>query len=538
MEALRQQAPEIGKGDWTSLARSNPAAERFWVESCLWQSRFEDAVGAADALSAEYPADGSLSGKAASLHRSFAYFHPEETDKAVAIEERMLSAMPDNLDRLALIGDTYADRGRMAEAAPYFARMAEVHPGDANGYLQSATVFWDYFDFPSALAQLRKGRERLADPTAFGYQAGAIEESQGNQQVAIKEYVASSLGDKPSEESRTRLLSLARRPALRAAVESETADLLKSPAPSAAALSLRVGLLDTQHRTEDMARELKQTAAQTESFDVLDAVSEAARAHALPEVEQLALSRQIALTADPVHSLELRYQLVSLLDHQNPAAAGEVESIYRQHGKMLGVVRATVDFDWSHERKAQAVTVLLDSAEIAFPELKQQFQLEAARKLTELGDYPQSKKLLEPLLSRKPLDAAIETALADNYARSGDQAGLEAFYRAELAGLKSSALVGGDKSVRLAQMRRGMIGAATLLGNWGDAADQYIELINAYPGDAALAQEAALAAGAHGQRQRLVGLLSQDRGSIAARRALGHCAGAPGDGAGRLFGGH
>jgi hypothetical protein len=31
-----------------------------------------------------------------------------------------------------------------------------------------------------------------------------------------------------------------------------------------------------------------------------------------------------------------------------------------------------------------------------------------------------------------------------------------------------------------------------LLGNWDSATDQYIELINAYPDDAALAQEAAL----------------------------------------------
>ncbi len=267
-----------------------------------------------------------------------------------------------------------------------------------------------------------------------------------------------------------------------------------------------MSLLDAEHRTADMARELKQVVAQTESFDVLDAVSEAARAHALPEVEQLALRRQIALTADPVHSLELRYQLVSLLEQHNPAAAAaEVEAIYREHGKMLGVVRATVDFDWAHERKPQAVTVLLDSAEAAYPELKQQFQLEAARKLTELGDYPRSKKLLEPLLSQKPLDAAIEAALADNYARSGDQAGLEAFYRAELAVAASPPRwLRGEKTERLAQLRRGMIGAATLLGNWGDAADQYIELINAYPGDAALAQEAALAAGAHGQREKLV----------------------------------
>ena len=505
LAALRQQAPEIDKADWTGLAQSNPAAERFWLESCLWQSRFEQGVGPADALAAEYPDDGFLNGTASSLYRSLAYFYPEDTDKAVAIEKRMLSAMPDNLDRLALIGDTYADRGRMAEAAPYFTRMAEVHPGEADGYLQSATVFWDYFDFASASAQLRKARERLAQPALYGYQAGAIEESQNNMPGAIQEYVASSLGDTPSEESRERLLTLARRPEWRAAVETETEGLLKQAAPTSAAIELRISVLDAQQRPEDRLRELKQVVAQTESFDVLDAVTTAARAHALPEVEQAALSRQIALTADPVRSLELRYQLVELLQQHSPAAAAtEVDAIYREHAKVLGVVRSTVDYDWNHERKAQAVNVLLDSAEAAYPELKQQFQLEAARKLTELGEYPHAKKLLEPLLSQKPLDAGIEAALADNYARSGDQAGLEAFYRSELAGVKAAAMERGEKTQRLAQLRRGIISAAGVLGNWNDVADQYIELINAYPDDASLTQEAALATGAHGQSEKLL----------------------------------
>jgi predicted Zn-dependent protease len=510
LAALKQQAPEIEKADWTALAQSNPAAERLWMESCLWQSRFEQATGAADALAAEYPADAALGRTASSLYRSLAYFHFEDTDKAVAIERRLLDAKPDDLETMARIGDIYADRGRMAEAAPYWIRLAEARPGDADGYLQSATVFWDYFDFPSSLAQLRKGRERLADPVAFGYQAGAIEESQGNVAGAIREYVASALADKPSEESRNRLVSLARRPATHAAVEAQTAGLLvgllKSATPTTTAINLRVSVLDAQHRDADMVQELKQAATQTESFDVLDALGAAAHAHGLAEVEQLVFSRQIALTTDPIHNLELHYQLVDLLQQHNPAgAAAEVDTVYREHGKILGVVRATVDFDWAQDRKAQAVSVLLDSAEAAYPALKRQLQLEAARKLTVLGEYPRSKGILDSLLSQKPLDAAVEAALADNYAHSGDQAGLEAFYRTELAAVRSSTMESGEKTQRLAQLRRGMIGAASLLGNWGDAVDQYIELINSYPGDAALAEEAALAAGAHGQRDKLIG---------------------------------
>ena len=103
------------------------------MESCLWQSRFEQATGAADALAAEYPADAALGQTASSLYRSLAYFHSEDTDKAVAIEKRLLDAKPDDLETLARIGDIYADRGRKAEAAPYWIRMAEVRPGDADG---------------------------------------------------------------------------------------------------------------------------------------------------------------------------------------------------------------------------------------------------------------------------------------------------------------------------------------------------------------------------------------------------------------------
>ena len=506
LEALRQEAPEIGKGDWNGLAQSNPAAERFWLESCLWQSHFEDGVGAAEALAAEYPADEMLGGQAASLERSLAYFHPEDTDKAVAIEKRLLSARPSDLETMARIGDIYADRGRMAEAAPYWTKMAEVHPGEADGYLQSATVFWDYFDFASASTELRKAREQLAEPALFAYQAGAIEESRGNLQGAIEEYVAGALGEKPSEESRDRLLALARRPGSSGLADTATAGLIKAAAPATVAIELRASVLTAQRRTADLAQELKQAIARTDSFDVLAAITETARSRVLTEVEQQALGREIALTADPVRNLELRYQLVELLQKHDPsAAAAEVDAVYHEHGKVLGVVRATVDFDWGHERKPQAVAVLLDSAGAAYPELKRNFQLEAARKLTELGEYPRAKSLLEPLLSEKPLDAGAEAALADNFARSGDEAGLEAFYTAELAGVKAATMNAVEKTARLAELRRGMIAASELDGHWSDAVDQYIELINAYPADASVAQEAALVAGAHGQTDKLLG---------------------------------
>ena len=507
---LREQSPEIGRADWPALTLRNPAAERLWLESCLWQSHYELAVAPAEALARAYPADPQLGDRAASLYRSLAYFHPEDTDKAVAIEKRLLDADPGNLDTLARIGDIYADRERMAEAAPYFARMAQTRPGEADGYLQSATVFWDYFDFPSALHQLRAGRDRLGQPALYGYQAGAIEESQGNRPAAVREYLASSLAAAPSNESRLRLLNLARRKELQPMIEEATGALLKQPAPglstTLAGIQLRVRILDAEQRKPDLERELTQAVAQTSSFDILDTLSEAARSHALQTVEELALQRQISLTIDPVRNLQLRYQLADLYQKRSPAAAAaEIDAIYREHPKILGVVRSTVDYDWGHDRKPQAVSTLLDAAQAAYPDLKRQFQLEAARKLTDLGEYPRSRALLEALLSQQPLDASYAAALAENYARSGDEAGLEAFYQAQLKIVQQSALARDEKLARVGELRRGMIAAATTLGKPDQAADQYIELINAFPDDPALVQEAALYATAHGVRDKVFG---------------------------------
>lgn len=503
LQVLKQQAPEIEKADWSSLAKSNPAAERFWMDAALWQSHFEQGIDAADALAAEYPADFSLGRETSSLHRSLAYFHQEDTDKAVAIEKRLLSSRPADLEILARIGDIYADHERFSEAVPYWTRMAQAHPGVADGYLQAATVFWDYFDFSSSLDVLRNARQKLGDPALFSYQVGAIEESRGNVDAAIREYVAGALAKNPSQESRSRLLTLAGRQGTTAKVEAATVGLLRDAAPSPNAIDLRLRVLVAAHRKIEISGELKGAIAQTESIDVLGSLSDSARSYALPEVEQQALQRQIALTSDPVRKLQLRYQLVNLLQSQNPSAArAEVDSIYRENRKILGVVRATADYNWEHEQKPQAVAVLLEAAQSAYPDLKAQMQFEAAQKLTELGDHAKAKAILEVLLSQKPLDASYQSAMADALVRSNDGAAVDAFYQKTLEALKAAPLNKDEKLYRIATIRRGMLAAFQSRKDWNAATDQYIELINSYPADKDLLQEAMLFSLEHGTKDK------------------------------------
>ena len=98
---------------------------------------------------------------ASSVFRSLAYFEPADTDVAAKIEDNFLQANPTDTEIMARIGDIYADREQFVKAAPYWERIPQVAPGQSGGYLEAATIYWDYFDFDNAM---RLARQRPQPP--------------------------------------------------------------------------------------------------------------------------------------------------------------------------------------------------------------------------------------------------------------------------------------------------------------------------------------------------------------------------------------
>lgn len=502
LATLRTQNIEIAQGDWSMLATHNPAAAQFLVESDLWQSHFEDCAPAAVALSKEYPADTELGQQAESLYRSLAYFNSADTVRASAIEKRLVDADPGNFDRLASVGDIFADRNRFADAAPYWFHMAEIHPGSADGYLQSATIFWDYFDFDNALAQLEKGRKKLGDPALYSYEEGAIYEAKRDYPKAIAEYVRGAVED---AQSRDRLLALAKRTVYAAQIDAEVEPISAGANPSQGDISLLVDVLSAQQRRTELATALTGILDRSTSFDTLEFIAQAAAQQSLVQVQEHSLERQIALTTDPVRHTALRYDLERICESNGNAAAAQtmIDAIYHDNPKVLGVVRATVDYDWSHDRKPQAVAVLEEAGRNAYPLLAQQLNFEAARKLTEIGQYAQARAFLDDLLAASPFDGRYLEVIADTYGGAGDNAGLRDFYEKQINALKAAHSA--DKTAKIATLRRGLIPALTRLNDVSGAVDQYIELINAYPDDGGLATEAALYAVRYHQQEKVLG---------------------------------
>jgi Flp pilus assembly protein TadD len=492
--------------NWNRLAKEHPLAARFIAEADIWRSRFESATPVTSALAAEFPSDVELNQRAGSLHRSLSYADARETDAAAQVFDRLYQYDPRSAATLTTLGEIHADRERYDRARGHWERLPDIEPGNPEGYLEAATVFWDYYQFDDALRILAQGRTKMKNPALYAYEAGAIHEGLRQPEQAIDEYVRGALSAEGGAPARRRLLTLARRQAYRALADRASAAAADANAPDMAAVSLRIGVLEAQGRRDDLERFLLTLLDRTSSLELMSDVGSQAERLGFELVRTRALARQVELMADPIEKLQLRYALVRLHESRGEldAARKTLETVYAEHPRILGIVRQTADYYWRHNQRGEAIAVLTRAASQSYPALKKQFTFEAALKSTQMAEYVRARELLGPLLADDPFNPDYLAAVADTYARAGDDGSLRDFYKSTIDAMRGAAIPAEERTRRIAGLRRGLIPALTRLNDHAGAIDQYIEIINRYTDDDAVLHEAGRYARQHSRTDQLL----------------------------------
>ncbi len=474
---------------------SNPAAAEFSAEAEAWLSHFEAAAPALRATADAYPGSLEDDARAESIYRSLAAYFPADTVIAAGFANRAWQAGSPDTKLLETVGDVYADKENFARAATAWNAIPRVFPGKPDGYIEAATVYWDYYKFNDALRLIREARTKFRDPSLFGYEAGAIDEGRRDYQQAVAEYLAGwQSGNQPA---RNRIVRLASRPAQRDLVYRMTAN---------AAPELRIDVLKAQQRRPELEAYLsKEMAVATRVADITPLV-DAAREQGFDTVEREGLEREIAVTLDPVERMRLRIDLAKYLEaHKDIAgAARTMDALYRDNPLILGVVRARVDFDKRNKRDDDAVAALTEAAVKARPDLSAQFRSEAAGIATSAGRIDVARGLLADLLKADPYRADYIAQMAETYAAANDDAGFMQFANSQIDVLKKSPLAADDRKIRIAALRRRMIAVLARRNDFPGAVAQYIEVVNAYPEDENVTREAALFASAHNRGDQLI----------------------------------
>ncbi len=352
---------------------------------------------------------------------------------------------------------------------------------------------------------MRQGREALGRPELYAYEAGAVHENRRDYDAALTEYLKGALAADGYSAARNRFLRLARRTVHRDKTERMTAALVSGTNPDPEAVSLRVDLLQTQDRYDDLRQLLARLARTTDSFELLDRIRGLANRHRADEVVTLLLRRRIELTNDPVDRMRLQLSLMHHLEQrgEQDEARALIDDLYRGESRILGVVRGAVDYHWRRKSYDRAFQILDEAASASYPSLKESFTFEAARKATEAERYDDARRRLGILLTDKPFDGRYLGAVAETFGRENDHQALRGFYEETISRLQEADMPRAQRNQQVATLRRGLIPALTELGEHSSAVDQYIEIINRYPEDNDLVQEAADYANRQGRREQL-----------------------------------
>jgi len=394
-----------------NAAPANPGTQQLLAEATAWQSHFEQSAPVFQALVADYPADTDDGTRAASLYRSLATYDApgdiRNTRISAGIEQNLTRAAPGDSTALTRWGEIYADRELYARARPAWDRIPQIRPGEPNGYLEAATIFWDYFRYDDALRVISDGRKKLNNPAMFAYEAGAIYENERDYTRALPEYAKGALYDTPDPSATARLIRLSTRPASHDAIEQLTTQQVSGPNPNINAVNLRISVLSAQNRRNDEEQLLLSLADRTTSLELLARLETIAATEGFEPVQEHSIRRKIALLTDPVERTSERLALARYYEgRQDIAGARRVMAdVYKDNPTILGVVRAVVDFEWRNKNPKASIDTLLQAAAAAQPSYRKQFTFEAARKATDSADYNRARTLLAGLLKDDPFNS-------------------------------------------------------------------------------------------------------------------------------------
>jgi cellulose synthase operon protein C len=510
LSIVRTSNPSAFAGKWDDAMNQSPAAVRVLAEGEAWRGHFENAAPLFLAIESSFPADRTIGARTAAVYRSLGAISGAGdsalTDNAIAVEDKLAQADPRDPQTLTAVGEIEAERERFDKARVAWDRIPEIEPSKADGYLEAATVFWDYYRYDDALRWIEEGRKRLKQDSLFSYEAGAIRENQRDYDRAIREYARGAIAQ-PGSNAEQRLLLLARRPALRPQIEQLTQNLVSDRNPASGMFQLRVALLRNQNRREDLEAFLLNAASRTTSLEVLTQIESAARADGLPKAQQAAIEKQIVLMTDPVEKMRLRLALARFEEGQGQTAQGAavMDALYRENPAILGVVRATVDYHWRTKNAKRAVDVLEEASSASSAAYRGPFLVEAARKAMDSGDYTRARVMVGYLqVFDQPYRAEYIALKAETYARQGDDRGLRTYYDTTIRSISNAAAIPAQqRTEQIATIRRTLIPVLTRVKDYSAAIDQYIEILNRFPDDEVLTREAALYAQQNGVAKKL-----------------------------------
>lgn len=496
---LRAQLDTARKRIATNQVASNISAlpyKLFRADAAVWLSRYEEAVDAYRELQRLYPNAPEFTERLIAFTRSFGQRDLKSLEEAAQVSLSLADAHPVNATYRTQAGEIDAELGRYTSAREEWEKLITLEPGNPGTYLDTATLYWDYFQYTDALRTINRLRAETNDSTQYAYQAGAILEAQHKTADAIGEYVK-ALDDNATDyqATRRRLLTLAKRPNFASLINAAFIRERERRSSSSAShqdedsrdrfvLAYAEFLKDAGQK-ESASKLLVETVPRSNSTQFLVSAREIFERQKNYDAAQVALRRLITLSTAPRRNILYRLRLAEL-----EANAGRIESAKLTLNQLLqtypnnyGVLNETASFYWRLGERALALDVLRDGAARGKGRFRYLFARKLAARQIELNQFADAEKTLRALHTEDPTNLDVFRELARVYVRTSNRNAFEDVFRQTLTAISHQDIEPIDVRSQIAEARRVGVKTFTELRDYKSAVAQYIEIINRNPED-------------------------------------------------------
>ncbi|MEP6922982.1 MAG: hypothetical protein ABI954_00840, partial [Pyrinomonadaceae bacterium] len=500
----------------------------FRADTAARLSNYEEAVSAYRELNSLYPNTPEYAERLITLTRSLGQINHTFLNEAAIVAHAQAESEPAQAEYRTRAGEIQAELGNYPLARAEWQKLIETGQGDPETYLETATVFWDYFQYEDAFTTIKKLREQTNDDSLYAFEAGAVLEAKHNLPAALAEYVKALDGSTPealnvvsSDRAKRRLETLYARSgvavqlqkafatelkkrngvvptavqsASRARSKSKREGILPSRQPAGVGRynlktnQLILGYADFLRRVDEWktaANMLKAEIARNYSEDFLEEVSDLAGTAKDSELKSRAIRRLAATALGKRSAIKYRLQLAENLSDNKKTleTVAVLRQLVQKFPTNYGVLSEVDNFYWRINQRAESIRVLQTALTRAKGDYRVTFGRKLASRYLEQKNDPSAAQILQQLYDVNALDSGVYDELTKIYVRTGNRVAMSEMFEKTLKATKSQEIDFREITDEVAELRTRLIDALTRLKDYRAAVAQHIEIINRAPED-------------------------------------------------------
>lgn len=457
----------------------------FRADAAVWISNYETAIDAYRELNRLYPNTPEFADKLTAYTRSFGQVERRFLLESAEIAHTQAEYFPSNNHYRTRAGEIRAESGDYEKAREEWRKLLATAKGEKEIYLETATVFWDYFQFPEALETIKKLRENKADETLLAFQAGAIYDALKDFPAALKEYVKALNSDTEADKYQTkkRLKILLERDNLAEQLENAfKTERAKQKDSSPLTFGYCEFLQEIGRRAEAESL-LKAEVSRSDDLEFLNEARIFFSYSNNSEAERFVIARLAKSYGKSRKAFSYQFQLAENYSDggENKKAADILSNLIAENPFNFGILKESADFYWRIGMRSESLKLLQNAMTRGRGEYRYYFARRLSSRLISLNRLSQAEKILLSLNAEDKEDGGVIGELTNIYVRTNQPRKLRQIADEKIKSIINQNLMPRDLKFEIIETRNRLANAFTRLKDYNSAVEQKIEIINLDP---------------------------------------------------------